>query len=192
LLASALEVLAEGRSPSLREVARRAGASPAAVYHHFADKHALLSAVAEEGFVSLRAALEAIDPDDPVERLRRMAGTYVHFAVHHAAHYQVMFDPQLEPGTSGGGEPSALEQAARATFAVLVEAMTGVMAEHEGTGRAAIRRRSVLAWSLAHGAAQLALGGLTVQLDPGLDLDVIAREVGHAVVDLAEGPTQTR
>jgi hypothetical protein len=41
------------RPLTLREVARRAGVSPAAPYHHFADKSALLLAVAHEGFVSL-------------------------------------------------------------------------------------------------------------------------------------------
>src|SRR5215813_10430287 len=35
---------------TLRAAARAAGVSPGAPYHHFADKDALLAAVAEEGF----------------------------------------------------------------------------------------------------------------------------------------------
>src|ERR1700741_2439858 len=42
---------------SLRAVARRAGVSPAAPYHHFPDKQALLDAVAERGFDALTAAM---------------------------------------------------------------------------------------------------------------------------------------
>jgi AcrR family transcriptional regulator len=41
----------------LRGVARRAGVSPAAPYHHFPDKQALLDAVAERGFHALNAAM---------------------------------------------------------------------------------------------------------------------------------------
>lgn len=42
---------------SLRSVARLAGVSAAAPYRHFADKRALLAAVAEEGFRLLASAL---------------------------------------------------------------------------------------------------------------------------------------
>ena len=42
---------------SLRAVAREAGVSPAAPYHHFKDKGELLEAVAHEGWVELDHAL---------------------------------------------------------------------------------------------------------------------------------------
>src|SRR5262249_26278515 len=42
---------------SLRGVARCAGVSPAAPYHHFPDKQALVDAVAERGFDALTAAM---------------------------------------------------------------------------------------------------------------------------------------
>ena len=49
---------AEGPSAlSLRAVAREAGVSPAAPYHHFKDKGELLEAVAHEGWDLLDAAL---------------------------------------------------------------------------------------------------------------------------------------
>ncbi len=55
LLEAAREVLAkEGvEALTLREVARRAGVTHAAPYRHFADKEALLAAVATEGFAAL-------------------------------------------------------------------------------------------------------------------------------------------
>ncbi len=42
---------------SLRAVAREAGVSPAAPYHHFKDKGELLDAVAHEGWAALDVAL---------------------------------------------------------------------------------------------------------------------------------------
>ncbi len=42
---------------SLRGVARVAKVSPAAPYHHFADKQALLDAVAAQGFDALWSAM---------------------------------------------------------------------------------------------------------------------------------------
>src|SRR5258707_8617303 len=61
-LRRAAEALIVERGPqgfSLREVARRARVSEAAPYWHFANKEALLAAVAEAGLVALAAALEA-------------------------------------------------------------------------------------------------------------------------------------
>src|SRR2546429_9568807 len=51
LVDAALALISEGElgTFSLREVARRAGGTPAAPYHHFKDKTALLGAGAEEG-----------------------------------------------------------------------------------------------------------------------------------------------
>jgi len=60
LLDAALELVNE-LGPSgitLREAARRAGVTHAAPYRHFADKGALLAAVAEQGFVQLLAAID--------------------------------------------------------------------------------------------------------------------------------------
>ncbi|MDZ4318073.1 MAG: helix-turn-helix domain-containing protein, partial [Phenylobacterium sp.] len=46
------------QSLSLRAVAREAGVSPAAPYHHFKDKSELLDAVAHEGWEKLDLAFQ--------------------------------------------------------------------------------------------------------------------------------------
>jgi len=68
---AALALISEGElgTFSLREVARRAGVTPAAPYHHFKDKTALLAAVAEEGFMALCGRLEAALAHVPAARL---------------------------------------------------------------------------------------------------------------------------
>ena len=59
-LVDAARRLLESEGPSalsLRAVAREAGVSPAAPYHHFKDKGELLDAVAHEGWLMLDEAL---------------------------------------------------------------------------------------------------------------------------------------
>src|SRR5258706_6842648 len=61
-----------GKDISLREIARRAGVSATASFHHFRNKEALLAAVAVAGLSPLSANLrESVEaPDTTTERLR--------------------------------------------------------------------------------------------------------------------------
>src|SRR5260370_18362490 len=99
LLRAAEAVIVE-RGPqgfSLREVARRARVSEAAPYWHFANKEALLAAIAEAGFVALAAALEAVRDriQEARRRLRELGIAYVRFALAHPAHLRPMFRPAI-------------------------------------------------------------------------------------------------
>src|SRR5215467_12607566 len=60
LIRAGLAILAEEgvQALTLRAAARRAGVSHNAPYRHFADKEALLAAIAEEGFIDLAARVE--------------------------------------------------------------------------------------------------------------------------------------
>ena len=92
LLQRAEDALAAGEDLSLRELARRAGVSHAAPRRHFADKQALLDALAEDGFSRLGAQLsEAATGPDFSTRLLGFARAYVSFAVEHAALLELMF-----------------------------------------------------------------------------------------------------
>ncbi|HVV50656.1 MAG TPA: TetR/AcrR family transcriptional regulator, partial [Polyangia bacterium] len=78
---------------SLRALARRAGVSEAAPYHHFADKDALLGAVAAECALLLLAALEAAVAEaggDQRARFQLTGVAYVRFAVAHPAHFRAL------------------------------------------------------------------------------------------------------
>jgi AcrR family transcriptional regulator len=79
---------------SLRDLARQAGVSHAAPRRHFADRQALLDALAEAGFTRLGdevcAAISAAG-EDPEARLRAAATAYVHFATQDAALLELMF-----------------------------------------------------------------------------------------------------
>lgn len=101
LIAAALkEVAHEGPDGfSLRGVARRAGVSAPAVYRHFADKEALLVAVAAECSerlgATMTAAVAAAPKDDPLEKFRAIGIAIVQFAVAHPEHFRALGIPGL-------------------------------------------------------------------------------------------------
>jgi AcrR family transcriptional regulator len=79
---------------SLRDLARQAGVSHAAPRRHFADRQALLNALAEAGFTRLghevAAAIDDAGDDHPAQ-LRAVATAYVRFATRDAALLELMF-----------------------------------------------------------------------------------------------------
>ena len=77
---------------SLRAVAREAGVSPAAPYHHFKDKSELLDAIAEAGFQAIAEAVRAALEQDPEHRATTIGLAYVKFARTNPALYRVMYD----------------------------------------------------------------------------------------------------
>jgi AcrR family transcriptional regulator len=83
LLRAAIAIIErEGPSAlSLRAVAREAGVSPAAPYHHFKDKSELLNAVAMEGFARLKTALVEAFAGSKRDEVRSALGVaYVEFS----------------------------------------------------------------------------------------------------------------
>lgn len=136
---------------TLREAARRVGVSHAAPYRHFADKEALLAAVAEEGFHGLHDAMVAAREtlEDPVEQYRAIGIAYVEFAVAQPNHFEVMFGPHLNME-----EHEALSEAGTRAFNVLLH----LTEELHAVGR--IRSDNPLhaayaAWAVVHGLSVL-------------------------------------
>lgn len=183
LIDAALDLISgEGvRALSLREVARRAGVSHAAPYRHFADKEALLAAVAEEGFRALQAAmLDRMQRagGDPLQRLQASGIGYVLFAVQHAAHFRVMF------GTARSEQPpsATLAEAGSAAFAVLTEALEA--GQQAGVVRPdPVRDLALTAWSLVHGLAMLLVSGQLQDRSPSdAEVERLARMVTENLV----------
>ena len=154
LIAAARAILEEEGLPalSLRAVARRAGVSQAAPYHHFPDKDALLAALGAEGFDALdRAMRQRMEGFvDPAQRLIASGTGYVAFAVENPALFQIMFGASMR-GEGVHPERSAAGARAYATLEKAVEATLGdKVGEAGGTALACLR-----AWALAHGLAKL-------------------------------------
>lgn len=105
---------------TLRAVAARAEVSPAAPYRHFANKEALLAAVAAAGFAEL--AEEMTPPaGDPVAALRESGFAYLRFAVARPRLYRLMFGAVVVD-RAGHADLAAAEQRLTAVLADTVEA----------------------------------------------------------------------
>jgi AcrR family transcriptional regulator len=103
---------------SLRELSRQLGVSHAAPRRHFADRQALLDALAESGWARLgaevRAAVQRAGTDYEA-RLHAAGRAYVRFATRDAALLEVMFAGRQ------GRQVAPLQEAAARAFSVLVE-----------------------------------------------------------------------
>lgn len=153
-----------------------------ASYHHFADKDALLAAVARDGFDALtRVQLKVLRRRGSARRkLEEMVRQYVLFAMTHRTHYELMF--KTLPAEVGGAEGEALRDAALGSFSRLVHAVrtaNPALSGQEAGGKA------MLAWAMAHGAVDVGRWGGA--LAPGFTAEALASDVGRGVGQLVCG-----
>lgn len=155
LTEAAVQLIAEvGPSGfTLREVARRAGVSHNAPYRHFKDRDDLLAAVAAQGFDELAEEMTgaAAEESDSLKRLKLSGLAYVSFALRHPEHFAVMFDGPV----SITKNERCLEASNRA-FSVLLEFVKDCQTAGTLPG-GSTRDRALLAWSMVHGIAKLAV-----------------------------------
>lgn len=104
ILKAAQELIAEGvyESVTMRKVAERISRSPMSLYHHFAAKEELLTALARQVFASIGATLPK-SGGDPVRTLHQAMLKYVKFGVEHPREYRLIF---LTRRTEALEEPS--------------------------------------------------------------------------------------
>ncbi|MBS1819915.1 MAG: TetR/AcrR family transcriptional regulator [Acidobacteria bacterium] len=104
IVAAARDILArDGYSGlSMRKVAEAVAYSPTAIYRHFEDTRALVSAVHAETFEKLLGDLSAeeADPKDPVLRFGDLMRRYVAFGIRHPQHYLATF-VAISPDAAG-------------------------------------------------------------------------------------------
>ncbi len=170
----------------LRDVARAAGVSHAAPYHHFAGHEDLLAAVAERGFSAIAAAMTAAaarPAATPREALLAINDAYVDFARRQPALFRLMFGPLL----ARGEQFPALRQSAERSFAVLMQA-----AQAFDPDQGALL--GLAGWSLAHGLASLAIDGALAALPiPTPPPEALARLLGERLLPLsAPAPSPPR
>jgi len=137
---------AEGEAGvTLRALAKATGVSAMAPYRHFADKAALLGAVAEAGFAALATALREADRTEPAKAALVAQGlAYFRFAQARPALFRLMFGgtPMCDAPPSEYGE----------AFAILSRRVAGLATGAPGPA-------TIAAWGVVHGLATLALDG---------------------------------
>ena len=141
---------------TLREIGARLGVSRTALYRHFADKRALLTAVATEGFRTLREQLVRAweEGGRGHEAFQSMGVVYVRFAVANPAHYRVMFGGFVDPQAK---EPELAAEATGA-FQALVNALAALQREGVVRGDDTVLMARFV-WGVVHGVAMLGIDG---------------------------------
>jgi len=155
LLGVAKELIAERglEAFTLREVARRVGVTHVAAYRHYADRRALLAAVAEHGFLKLRRRLEGARRKSPASlepRLRAILAAYLRFCWDEPALTAVMFGPRL----SRAGEFPRLEAAVMDSLGIITETI-GALAPPQAQRRRSARDLGLALWTFVHGFSTL-------------------------------------
>ncbi len=157
LIDAGLKILEEEgiEALSLRQVARTIGVSQAAPYAHFKDKHAILEAIAKEGFDLLfkymrRWAGKA--QDDP-SMLTAYGVAYVSFAVEHPALFKLMFGSEL-----GTGDAADVSAATSDAYSLILDISKRLLGD-DGTDDDKVSLHAMYAWSSVHGLANLLVDG---------------------------------
>ena len=180
LLAEAAAMIDEGGTSSvtMRAIGRRLGVSRSAAYRHFADKSALLVAVAAAGFDRLRERLEAVGagaPDADIERLSQVGEAYVRFALENPGHYRLMYGKEA---ISREDLPE-LGEVANALFDELVHIVQTYQRSGKIT-RQDPRLQAYVAWGAVHGLASLLIEG---QILTAVDVDELIRQTTSTLLD---------
>lgn len=189
LVDAGLELTREGGPGALglREATRRVGVSPNAAYRHFADRDALLGAVAArvQELMADRMALPAGSGAAPSSEADEQARSrlitvglgYIEFALEEPGWFAVAFFPA--PGSAPADSPHR-SPATAPPFRMLVEALdtmvtAGVLDPRARPGA------EWPCWSAVHGFAELAIHGPLRGL-PAAELRALAERTVAAIV----------
>jgi AcrR family transcriptional regulator len=138
---------------SMREVARRAGVTHQAPYHHFADRESILAELVCQGFTELARRLTKANNLAAKADKRRViveAGlAYVGFAIDHPGIFRIMFRRELCDATRF---PAAMVASERA----YAELQRLVAVLHEGSASPVLASTY---WAQVHGLASLLVDG---------------------------------
>lgn len=168
-LVDAAVAMVEDQHPSrlsLRGVARAAGVSHAAPYHHFEDRGDLLKAVGDQcmqEFLDAQEAAVAVH-DDPAERLVALGEAYVGYAARRPHAFALIFDPELCPPATPGPVRGPL--IAR-NEELLAECVAAYLAAR-GRSPDLVAPTATAMWGTVHGlAALVGEGHLALDAVPG-------------------------
>lgn len=172
-IALGLEKLASQEVPDLglRAIARDLGVSATALYRHFANKDALLDALAAEGIRQLGLCQKkaAGSAQNENAQFRATGEAYVNWAVANPALFAITFSRR----TSGDlADPEGDENEAFRQLQAGISSVLPQLGPRSDRASAAMH-----AWSLVHGLANLILLG-QIRNDPEVIRSVVAHTFG--------------
>jgi AcrR family transcriptional regulator len=160
---------------TIRKLAQRMECSPMALYSYFADKQALLAALALEGFEKVAKRFDSSVPRDPLTAVKKILLDYIAYAEENPNEYKILF---LSVETLGELELSREDlQERNPAFGPLFKRVetcvkAGVL---QGDPFAV----STVLWTCAHGAASLLI---TAQKFPFGSRKLYAEEVVSSIL----------
>lgn len=172
---------------TLRDVARRAGVSEAAPYHHFESKAHLLLEAAAQGFAALSERLAAAGAGhaSAAGRLPVLGAAYVRFALDEPGYFRLLFGAHIDELVASPSKHPGVTAATQAGRAAASHLRTGVAAFIAETGTSiAARDLERLVWAQIHGLAWLALES---ELHPPPAVDEVVALASRGVALLLEG-----
>lgn len=166
---------------SLRAVAKQAGVSHTAPYRHFEDKHALLEAIALEGFRNLTQAMHetANQFSDPIQQISEAGVAYIKLATQNPEVTQVMFGGFLDPERCGEALTNQAEQAFQGLLTIIENGQQAGVLKQEDSQLLALAT-----WSLAHGFAMLVAGGqLQHKVSSAKEIETLSQTLGDMLLN---------
>lgn len=161
---AALELMrTQGHSTiSLREVARIAGVSHNAPYHHFGDRAALLTRLSERCMAELVSALQQADTahEPPAsasasaqDHAVRVGMAYVGYAANYPERFRVIYDPEIcIPGAPSEERAPLIEHVESILATTTAALLPGSPPDEVGALATAV-------WGVVHGLAELVVTG---------------------------------
>ncbi len=142
---------------SLRKLAKRMECSPMALYSYFADKQALLIALALEGFEKLAKRFDSTVSRNPLTALRKILLEYIAYAEENPFEYRILF---LSVQTIGELKQTREDLRERnPAFSALFKRVEACI--KAGVLQGDAFAVSTVLWTAAHGAASLLITAKT-------------------------------
>ena len=160
---------------TIRKLAQRMECSPMALYSYFADKQALLAALALEGFEKVAKRFDSTIHRDPLTAVRKILLDYIAYAEENPNEYRILF---LSVETLGELKLSRGDlQERNPAFGALFKRVERCIKAGVLQGNAFAV--STVLWTAAHGAASLLI---TAQKFPFGSRQLYAEEVVETIL----------
>ncbi len=148
---------------SMRNLAEKTSVSRAAPYHHFKDKHALLCAIAEDGFLQQDVLLAKIigknGEEDPIKGFENFVLAYLQFAADNQEQYDLMYGGAI---WKSGEVTPGLDAAAKSSFKLWLSQIEKLQRDMILKQGVSPLRLAQVTWATLHGLCRLSNDGIYV------------------------------
>lgn len=165
---------------TIAQVAKRVGVSAPALYRHFTDKNALLTAVRELTHIGIMDYITEAQLNiehGTIAHLDALGSAYLRYAIDKRAFFGLMWEDH------GDTESRRAEARAKRTgFQVLHEAIDLYLRRHKPGSVSDSLKTATLMWSTAHGIATLRHNRMLDAFDEDADADALLRTATRAIL----------